>query len=282
VTVVGTGLRELGGDDRAAIEAFVDADPVGQCVFASRMGRAATLSAFDLGGHLWAIDGAAGIEAACFAGGNLMPLGGSPQGLTAIGEQLGRRPRTWSSVVGHKAVVAALWSGVGDGWGDPRSLRMDQPLLLATEVGPVEPDPFVVRVGPRDLMRYLPAALAMFSEELDIEPPPSGVNSPYRSRLARLIAGGLALARFDDEGRVLFKAEIAAVSAQCCQVQGVWVDPEHRNEGLGAAGMAAVIAYGLTLAPRVSLYVNDFNVAARRIYDRVGMTQVGTFATILF
>ena len=52
----------------------------------------------------------------------------------------------------------------------------------------------------------------MFSEELEIDPPPSGVNSPYRSRLARLIAGGLALARFDDDGRVLFKAEIAAVS----------------------------------------------------------------------
>jgi predicted GNAT family acetyltransferase len=282
VTVLRADLRELGDADRGVIRAMVDADPVGQCVFAARMARARTLTAFDIGGHLWGLDGPGGVEAACFAGGNLMPLGGAADAFHVIGEQLGRRPRTWSSVVGHAADVSALWSGVGDGWGRPRSLRMDQPLLLATEVGPVQPDPLVVRVGPRDLMRYLPAALAMFSEELEIEPPPSGVNSPYRSRLARLIAGGLALARFDDDGRVLFKAEIAAVSAECCQVQGVWVDPNHRNEGLGAAGMAAVIAYGLGLAPRVSLYVNDFNVAARRMYDRVGMTQVGTFATILF
>jgi GNAT superfamily N-acetyltransferase len=282
VTVLPAELRELGETDRDTIEAMVGADPVGQCVFAARMARAGTLTAFDLGGHLWGLDGGGGIQAACFAGGNLIPLGGQADALAAIGDQLGRRPRTWSSVVGHQADVSALWAAVGDGWGRPRSLRMDQPLLLATEVGPTEPDPLVVRVGPRDLMRYLPAALAMFSEELDIEPPPSGVNSPYRSRLARLIAGGLALARFDDDGKVLFKAEIAAVSPQCCQVQGVWVDPNHRNEGLGAAGMAAVIAYGLTLAPRVSLYVNDFNVAARRMYDRVGMEQVGTFATILF
>ena len=282
VTVLRAELRELGDPDRDTIDAMVDADPVGQCVFGARMARAATLTAFDLGGHLWGVDGADGVEAACFAGGNLMPLGGSAAALSAIGEQLGRRPRTWSSVVGREADVSALWSAVGDGWGRPRALRMDQPLLLATEVGPVEPDPLVVRVGPRDLMRYLPAALAMFSEELEIEPPPSGANSPYRSRLARLIAGGLALARFDDDGRVLFKAEIAAVSSACCQVQGVWVDPDHRNEGLGAAGMAAVIAYALTLAPRVSLYVNDFNHAARRMYDRVGMNQIGTFATILF
>lgn len=282
MTVLRAELRELGDADRGVIRTMVDADPVGQCVFAARMARAATLTAFDLGGHLWGLDGPGGVEAACFAGGNLMPLGGDADALNGIGDQLGRRPRTWSSVVGHANEVSALWSGVGDGWGRPRSLRMDQPLLVATAVGPVQPDPLVVRVGPRDLMRYLPAALAMFSEELEIEPPPSGVNSPYRSRLARLIAGGLALARFDDDGRVLFKAEIAAVSPDCCQVQGVWVDPNHRNEGLGAAGMAAVIAYGLTLAPRVSLYVNDFNVAARRMYDRVGMTQVGTFATILF
>ncbi len=282
MTVVRAELRELVDADRAVVRAMVDADPVGQCVFAARLARAATLSAFEIGGHLWGMDGPGGLEAACFAGGNLMPLGGAGDALSAIGGQLGRRPRTWSSVVGHATDVSAIWSGVGDGWGRPRSLRMDQPLLLTTEVGPIQPDPLVVRVGPRDLMRYLPAALAMFSEELEIEPPPSGVNSPYRSRLARLIAGGLALARFDDDGRVLFKAEIAAVSPQCCQVQGVWVDPDHRNEGLGAAGMAAVIAYGLGLAPRVSLYVNDFNVAARRMYERVGMTQVGTFATILF
>ena len=282
VTVVRAELRELGDSDRHPIETMVGADPVGQCVFGARMARATSLTAFDLGGHLWGVDGPGGVEAACFAGGNLMPLGGSAGGLSAIGDQLGRRPRTWSSVVGHEPAVSALWSAVGGRWGRPRALRMDQPLLLATEIGPVEPDPLVVRVGPRDLMRYLPAALAMFSEELEIEPPPSGVNSPYRARLARLIAGGLALARFDDDGRVLFKAEIAAVSPACCQVQGVWVDPDHRNEGLGAAGMAAVISYGLKLAPRVSLYVNDFNLAARRLYDRVGMTQVGTFATILF
>jgi uncharacterized protein len=282
VTVLRAELRELGDADRGVIRAMVDADPVGQCVFAARMARANTLTAFDLGGHLWGLDGPGGVEAACFAGGNLMPLGGDADALRGIGGQLGRRARTWSSVVGHAADVSALWSGVGDGWGRPRSLRMDQPLLLATEPGPIPPDPLVVRVGPRDLTRYMPAALAMFSEELEIDPPPSGVNSPYRARLARLIAGGLALARFDGDGRVLFKAEIAAVSSECCQVQGVWVDPNHRNEGLGAAGMAAVIAYGLALAPRVSLYVNDFNVAARRMYERVGMTQVGTFATILF
>ena len=142
MTVLRAELRELDDSDRDVVQAWVRADPVGQCVFDARMARAAALTAFDLGGHLWGVDrhDRDGVEAACFAGGNLMPLGGSADGLRAIGEQLGQRPRTWSSIVGHQADVTALWSAVGEGWGRPRSMRMDQPLLLSTEVGPLPPN----------------------------------------------------------------------------------------------------------------------------------------------
>ena len=36
------------------------------------------------------------------------------------------------------------------------------------------------------------------------------------------------------------------------------------------------------IAPIVSLYVNDYNQAARRAYDRVGFREVGMFASVLF
>ena len=32
----------------------------------------------------------------------------------------------------------------------------------------------------------------------------------------------------------------------------------------------------------MSLYVNDYNTAARRVYERCGFEQVGMFATVLF
>jgi predicted GNAT family acetyltransferase len=36
-----------------------------------------------------------------------------------------------------------------------------------------------------------------------------------------------------------------------------------------------------TIAPVVTLYVNDFNRPARATYSRVGFTQIGSFATVL-
>ena len=86
-----------------------------------------------------------------------------------------------------------------------------------------------------------------------------------------------------DDGHVVFKAEIGAVSDLVCQVQGVWVAPELRGQGLCAPGMSAVVALSrLHHTPVVSLYVNDFNTVARRVYERVGFRTHGDFATVLF
>ncbi|NEE18436.1 GNAT family N-acetyltransferase, partial [Streptomyces sp. SID7499] len=82
---------------------------------------------------------------------------------------------------------------------------------------------------------------------------------------------------------VVFKAEIGAATPQACQIQGVWVAPEHRGKGLSEAGMAAVLRYALAdVAPVVSLYVNDYNTPARKAYRRVGFREVGAFMSVLF
>jgi predicted GNAT family acetyltransferase len=122
----------------------------------------------------------------------------------------------------------------------------------------------------------------MFTEEVGVSPLRVDGGAGYRARLFDLIRAGQSLA-WIEQGEVLFKAEIGAVSRSACQIQGVWVAPAHRGRGIGAAGTAAVVEYARTaIAPVVSLYVNDFNASARAAYRRVGFREVGRYASVLF
>jgi predicted GNAT family acetyltransferase len=60
------------------------------------------------------------------------------------------------------------------------------------------------------------------------------------------------------------------------------VHPDRRGHGLGAAGTAAVAERVRGMGRVASLYVNAFNAPARMVYRRIGFTQVGSFATVLF
>jgi predicted GNAT family acetyltransferase len=176
-----------------------------------------------------------------------------------------------------------MWPALAPTWGPPRAVRSRQPLLLLDRVdGLPGGDPRVRPIRADEVERYLPAAAAMFTEELEISPYAASRIGDYRRRIVALIAQRRAFGIVDDYGAVIFKADIGAVSGATCQLQGVWVRPDLRGRGLGGAALAAVLRHALTLAPSVSLYVNDYNVAARRMYDRLGLREVATLSTILF
>ena len=77
-----------------------------------------------------------------------------------------------------------------------------------------------------------------------------------------IVRAGRSFASFED-GAVVFKAEVGAATPRACQIQGVWVDPDHRGRGLAVPAMASVVHLTREhVAPVVSLYVNDYNAAA--------------------
>jgi predicted GNAT family acetyltransferase len=274
----------LGHADISAVRALIGSDPVLNCVLASRLDAAPDLEARRLGGFLWGmgseVDGS--LAAAVFHGGNLIPLGHDAAALQALADQLAQGRRGCSSIVGSADAVRVIWPSLTRRWGSARAIRPAQPLLVTSERPAAAFDPSVRLVTPADLPRFMPAAIAMFTEELGISPIGPDGGASYRARVGDVIASGRAFARFDERGRVEFKAEIGALSAGSAQVQGVWMRPDLRGRGLGTAAMASVIDLALRLAPTVSLYVNDFNTVARRMYERLGMRQVDTLSTVLF
>jgi predicted GNAT family acetyltransferase len=269
--------HDLDDSDRRALHELVDTDPHVNAVLASRLRTVDSLRPARIGGRLLGVSDDGELVAAAFAGGNLLPVAGDEDAWAALAHRVGSAPRACTSIVGRAEAVHAMWRVLYAGWGPARAVRYAQPLLVAEHVPAVPVDPRVRAVRLAELDQYLPAAVAMFTEELGVAPEPTG----YRRRVDWLIRSHRAFGIVAADGGIVFKADIGAVSASTCQVQGVWVRPDLRGRGIGTSALAAVFEHALTLAPSVSLYVNDFNVPARRMYARLGMREVATLATVL-
>lgn len=276
------GARLLDDRDVRSVRAALATDPVMSCMVAARIENGG-LDPWRLGGELWGFaDGLqGGLDGLCFSGPNLVPLCGGPAAIRAFADRAARRPRCCSSLVGPVDQVLGLWLELCENWGPAREERLNQPLLVLAEQPGVPADPLVRPVRPDELESYLPAAVAMFTEEVGVDPRLPDGGAGYRARVMELIAAGRAFARFE-AGEVVFKAEIGAMSATVGQIQGVWVHPDWRGHGLAAGATAAVVARLQQMGRVASLYVNAYNQPARAAYRRVGFTQVGCFATVLF
>jgi predicted GNAT family acetyltransferase len=277
-------LEQLTDRSRPAFDRLVDADPLVNVVVAARLRQVATIERAAFGGAAIGVSDAEGeLVAAMLNAGNVIPIGGDAEAWQLLGDQLATTARSCTSIVGRAAAVAEIWRRVASDWGPARAIRDAQPLLVADR-GTVLPagDARVRPMRPSELDQYLPASAAMFTEELGVSPYRQVSLATYRRRVGGLINEGRAFGIVGEDGQMIFKADLGAVSKHTCQVQGVWVRPDHRGRGIGTSALAAVFRHALALAPTVSLYVNDYNMAARKIYSRLGMREAATVATILF
>ena len=274
-------VRQLGEAERASVERICDLDPFAAAQVAERV-AANGLSWWRADGRVLGYGTRDRVESLCWLGGQLTPVCATPAAIAAFADTLGAEERACSSIVGRADGVLGLWERLKPHWGPARDVRPNQP-LLATDTPPrPAPDPEVRPVRASEIDLLFPAAVAMYTEEVGVSPLAEDGGRTYRQRVAELVRARRAYARIVDD-RVIFKAELAVVTRRTAQVQGVWVDPEWRGRGIAVAAMAAVVRDALArVAPTVSLYVNDFNLPARRVYERCGFRSVGTFATVLF
>jgi predicted GNAT family acetyltransferase len=277
-------VESLSNRDRREFLHFVDADPLVNAALAARLRQVGALAPSAFGGEVLAVrDANRRLAGAAFHGGNLLPVGGGPEEWQALATALAARPCICTSIVGRAAAVEAMWRVLGPAWGPARAIRPSQTLLVLDRTAHLPAGhERVRRIRPGQLDQYLPAAAAMFAEELGVAPDTATDRGGYRRRVETLIRQGRAFGVVEPDGSVIFKADLAVLSPFTCQVHGVWVRPDRRRQGLGTSALAAVLRHALTLAPTVSLYVNDFNTAGRRTYARLGMREAATLSTILF
>ena len=226
-------------------------------------------------------DGA--LHSMCWSSANLVPVEADEADLAFFADRVRRWRRHCASILGPAEQVAELWRLLHPAWGPARAVRPNQPLMSTmtrpSDLG-VALDERVrpARLDEVDLV--MPAAADMFEGEIGY-PPYTGSGAAYRNALQALIDRGHTFVVVED-GAVVFKADVGSVALGCAQLQGVWLDPRLRGQGLAVPMMAAVVEQVMATRARwVTLYVNDFNTSARATYRHVGFEDVGTFSTVL-
>lgn len=275
-----TPVRLLGADDVDEALELCARDPAANVFVASRIvdgalgyGSSAVHGYFEDGelrSMLWSIA-------------NLVPVGTDGRARLALAEKARKARRRCASFLGPREEVMDLWAMTRDSFPTPRSVR-EQPLMSTRTLPSALGLPLDGRVRPARLDEVdivMPAAEHMFTEEIGYRPY-AGNPTLYRDSIWRLVQAGRTYVVVE-EGVVVFKADVGSVALDTCQIQGVWLTPELRGQGLAGPMMAAAVEQAMTEhAALVTLYVNDFNTAAIATYRRIGMEQVGTFATVLF
>jgi ribosomal protein S18 acetylase RimI-like enzyme len=273
--VISTALRRLTPEDAPAIAALLDADRLQNVYLRSELRLAG------LAGQWWGVDGAdrGQLKAVLLGGPLVVPWIPDLDDVDRLAEALSRQqpPRM---LVGPRAQVLALHAARHPA---PalRELRDPQPLLVLDRAHVPPPTDTGVRRGTADdLERLTVAAADMHREEMGVDPlaiDPAG----WRTRMGTLIQRGWSWV-WTEGDEVVFKAELSAWTPDAAQIQGVWTAPHRRNSGIGTAAMAAVTRAVLDDVPHCTLYVNHYNVPARRVYDRLGFEQVASLATLMY
>lgn len=184
-------------------------------------------------------------------------------------------------IVGPRRTVEAYWARVKDRHAVPRLVRKSQPLLvvdrktLRGEARGVT----VRRAMPREWEFVARNSAAMIRDELGYDPRDS---SPEFDSNTRTSVERGAWWIGENAGTICFFCSEGPYSARTLQLQGIWTPPELRGRGLATASLYGICAALLDEHPTLSLYVNDFNAPALRLYDRLGFTQAGEFSTLLF
>jgi ribosomal protein S18 acetylase RimI-like enzyme len=216
------------------------------------------------------------LRALCHVGANVVPAG---SGCGDFADAVRAGSTRARMMIGEERAVDELWEAVSGDLPAPRDDRRGQPVYAIHE--PPEPGRSGLRPArPADYELLLPACAAAHREELGIDPLDRDGDS-FRWRTRAQIEDGRSWL-WEEEGRILFKAEASAWTPEAAQIQQVWVDPGVRNRGYAQRGMRDLCRLLLARVPAVTLFVRPENAPALRVYEGIGMHRTISYRSLIF
>lgn len=272
-------LFVVGVEDLPEVTALLERSPAENLLLLARVAEAR--SDWRRLGRLLAYRGSTGeITSVCLDSGLVFVTGYDSASLPHFVTELGGFRRA-TSLVGPSFSALGLHLGLvtrwGDMWGVYSNIRRTQPVMVLDQPLVIDPDPRVTRLEKDVFDSYLVASVDMYTSEIGSSPYKygPGYDSYALSRLEEGDAWGIV-----ENGEVIFKADLGPRYDQWVQLQGVWVKPELRGQGIAVPALAAMLHEVQQKYPKISLYVNDFNTPAIRSYQRLGFRSIGALSTI--
>ncbi|MBI5836528.1 MAG: GNAT family N-acetyltransferase [Candidatus Eisenbacteria bacterium] len=268
-------LRPAEARDRATLEAWFRAAPVEHCFLLTQLENHGLVGFHVLGDPP--------VAGAYVRTGRLLVPFGPRTGGRELARSLAGADIELRYVVGPLELVDEFWAGIRDQVPEPTWLRRNRlyameskDLLPATP--PAQGRLRASELG--DLPWLARASSSMDREDRGVDPleeDPVGLER----YIMWLVHEGLVFV-WEEGGRLLFKAQAACLNRRAALVEGVYTVPEARGRGVGTHAMRALCRGLLGRAPLLTLYVNEANTPAVRLYETVGFRHVGHYRSVLF
>lgn len=129
-----------------------------------------------------------------------------------------------------------------------------------------------------DLDKIAPVQASMAECESGVNPldvDPEG----FRARCARRIEMGRVWV-FEDEGRLIFKADVQADTPDVVYLEGVWVNPADRGNGIGRKCLRQLCQDLLTRTKSICVLVNEDHDRAHTFYRMCNFKLRGVYDSI--
>ncbi|HEX8748857.1 MAG TPA: GNAT family N-acetyltransferase [Pyrinomonadaceae bacterium] len=165
--------------------------------------------------------------------------------------------------------------------GQPPRLACREILLEQTAVCEgLEPVKELCSANPTDLDQIMAINAAMAFEESGTNPLKRDLKGMTERTLRRIELGRVWI--LAKEGRIIFKADTISVAPKAIFLEGIYVHPHERGRGIGSRCLTQLGSILLKSAPSLTIVVNQENMRALALYQRLNYQLRSPYLTVYF
>lgn len=181
-------------------------------------------------------------------------------------------------VLGENKPIEQFWRSYADG-GQPLRRRCREMLLEVNEVAPhLAPVPELQPATLANLNHIAAVQAALAHQESGTNPltlDPSGFLLRCRQRIERERVWA-----WIHDGQLIFKADLISETPEVIYLEGIYVNPNDRNKGLGARCTTQLARQLLNRARSIVVLVNETRADALRFFQGVGFVARGVYQSL--